>query len=179
MADRLDRTELARIFERYGERLYRYCLSLLGSADDAADAVQDAFANLVRRQPALPEDETRRRVYLFTVARNACFDLQRRRHAHLDLDTVLRSGTEIACDDPAGDPVTAFASRLARKQLDGALDRVPERQRVAWVLREDAGLSYEEIGTQLDLQPNAVAQLLHRARRSLIATPEMQALAAH
>jgi DNA-directed RNA polymerase specialized sigma24 family protein len=55
---------------------------------------------------------------------------------------------------------------------------VPDRQRAAWLPREDAGLSYDEIGDRLALHPNAVAQLLHRARRSLLATPEVRALRA-
>jgi RNA polymerase sigma-70 factor (ECF subfamily) len=172
----LDRAELATMFERYGERLYRYCLRLLGCPDDAADAMQDAFANLARRRTALPGDETAQRVYMFTVARNACFDLRRRRRGHVDLDSLLRSGVELACDDPAGDPVLASAARSSREQIGAALERVPRRQRTAWLLRERSGLSCDEIGERLAIQPNAVAQLLHRARRSLLATPEIQAL---
>jgi RNA polymerase sigma-70 factor (ECF subfamily) len=178
MDERIDRTELATMFERYGERLHRYCLKLVGSPDDAADAVQDTFANLARRQASLPAGETAQRVYLFAAARNACHDLRRRRRAHIDLDTLLQSGFEIPCHDPAANPVTASAARIGREQIDGALARVPERQREAWLLREQAGLSYEEIGMHLDLHPNAVAQLLHRARHSLQATREVQALAA-
>jgi RNA polymerase sigma-70 factor (ECF subfamily) len=44
---------------------------------------------------------------------------------------------------------------------------VPERQRTAWVLREVGELSHEELSDRLGLNVNAVAQLLHRARRTL------------
>jgi RNA polymerase sigma-70 factor (ECF subfamily) len=174
----LDPAELARLFDQYGDSLYRYCVRLLACPDDAADAVQDAFANLARRRAALPSDPVGRRVYLFAAVRNACLDLRRRRRVHIGLDALQDDGIEIACTDASRAPESATLDRFARAQLAEALARVPERQRTAWVLREEAGLSYDEIGDRLALHPNAVAQLLHRARRSLLATPEVRALQA-
>jgi RNA polymerase sigma-70 factor, ECF subfamily len=172
----IDRTELATLFERHGERLYRYCLRLLSCPDDAADAVQDVFANLARRRTALPDDEEGRRTYLFAVARNACFDLHRRRRPCVDLASLLERGVEIASEETADDPEAAAVAGSTRELLGRALQRMPERQSAAWVLREHAGLSYDEIGRRLALNPNAVAQLLHRARRTLLATPEIRTL---
>jgi RNA polymerase sigma-70 factor (ECF subfamily) len=172
----IDRTELATMFERHGERLYRYCLRLLSCPDDAGDAVQDMFTNLARRRAALPDDEEGRRIYLFAVARNACFDLRRQRRPYVDLASLLERGIEIAAEQDADDPEATAVAGSTRAQLERALERLPERQCAAWILRERAGLSYDEIASRLALNPNAVAQLLHRARRTLLATPEIQAL---
>src|SRR6185437_4537580 len=51
--------------------------------------------------------------------------------------------------------------------LDEALASMPKNQRQAILLREWQGLSYKEIGAQLDLSQNAVEMLIFRARRSL------------
>ena len=54
-----------------------------------------------------------------------------------------------------------------RDAVFGALATVPERQRTAWVLRELGELTHAEVGDRLGMNANAVAQLLHRARRAL------------
>jgi RNA polymerase sigma-70 factor (ECF subfamily) len=164
----LDTSVLGRLFDQYGERVYGYCVRLLGCEHDAADAVQDAFVNLARRRSAAGDDPGAQRAYVFAAARNACFDLRRRRRETTSLELLLEVGGEPPSPDAT--PEQQLLAAEGRENVRRALNAIPERQRTAWVLRELGEQSYEEIGARLEMNPNAVAQLLHRARRSLAAT---------
>jgi RNA polymerase sigma-70 factor, ECF subfamily len=163
----LDTAALGRLFDRYGERVYGYCVRLLGCEHDAADAVQDAFVNLARRRSSAGDDPDAQRAYVFAAARNACFDLRRRRREAASLEVLLEAGADPAAPDAP--PEQRLLAAETRDDVRRALAAIPARQRSAWVMRELGELSYEEIGERLGMNENAVAQLLHRARRSLAA----------
>jgi RNA polymerase sigma-70 factor (ECF subfamily) len=165
----LDRSTIGRLFEQHGEQVYRFCVRVLGCEQDAADAVQNTFLNLARRQSMASGDEESLRFYLFATARNACFDLGRRRRGNVSLDALRDAGAPVEGASQAFDvqPEQHAIDRDARARVYTALAGLPERQRTAWVLRELADLSYDEIADRLDMNANAVAQLLHRARRAL------------
>lgn len=174
-AQPLDHDALARLFEAHGDRVYAYCVRMLGNEHDAADALQDTFLNLARRGVDTAGDESRLRFYVFAAARNACFDLQRRRRDEASLDALREAGVPVERGTQAG-PEQAALDGVTRDAVLGALARVPERQRKAWLLRELGELSYEEVGDRLGVNANAVAQLLHRTRRALQASIPAAAL---
>lgn len=170
----LDHDVLARLFALHGDRVYGYCVRMLGCEHDAADALQDTFANLARRGVDAERDDDALRYYVFAAARNACFDLQRRRRGDASLEALREAGADVdrAPLEPRSEPEQAALDGVTRDAVYGALARVPERQRTAFVLRELGGLTYDEVGERLGMNANSVAQLLHRARRALqIAVP--------
>ncbi|MDA0182830.1 sigma-70 family RNA polymerase sigma factor [Solirubrobacter phytolaccae] len=166
-AQPLDHDALARLFAEHGDRVYAYCVRMLGNEHDAADALQDTFLNLARRGVDTGGDASRLRFYVFAAARNACFDLQRRRRDEPSLDALQDAGVPVERPDPRSGPEQAALDGVTRDAVYGALASVPERQRQAFVLRELGELSYDEVGDRLGMNANAVAQLLHRARRAL------------
>ena len=168
-AQPLDLDTIGRLFEQHGDRVYGYCLRVLGCEHDAADATQDAFMNLARRGVGAARDDDALRFYLFSTARNACFDLRRRRRGDASLEALRDAGADLdrAPLEPRSEPEQRALDNAARAAVFGALATVPERQRTAFVLRELGGLTYDELAEQLGMNANAVAQLLHRARRAL------------
>ena len=165
----LDGTSIGHLFEQHGDQVYRFCLRVLGCPQDAADALQNTFVNLARRQAVITGDDVAARAYVFAAARNACFDLRRRARDEDSLDALRDAGTDVERDpSPAGPlPEQHAIDREAQARLVAALRALPERQRTAWVLRELGDLTYDEIAVRLGMKPNAVAQLLHRARHAL------------
>jgi RNA polymerase sigma factor (sigma-70 family) len=162
VALRLDETtapdDAADLFERYSQRIYRYCLHVLQDRSDAEDAVQTTFLNAhtALGRGVTPLDEF---AWLHTIAKNACRMQHRTRGrrapvANVDVETIPRS-------DDGGD-----AAEL-RAALGDALGRLPESQRRAVLLREWYGLSPVEIAPRLGLSVPATYALLTRARRSL------------
>ena len=168
-AQPLSHDALARLFAAHGDRVYAYCVRMLGNEHDAADALQDTFLNLARRGVDTAGDESRLRFYVFAAARNACFDLQRRRRDEASLDALREAGVDVdrGSQDMRTDPEQAALDGVTRDAVYGALSLVSERQRKVWLLREVGELTYDEVGDHMGLTANAVAQLLHRTRRTL------------
>ncbi len=148
------------LYERYANQIFGYCLHQLGSREEAEDAVQSTFLNAFRglRRGVVPEMEA---AWLFKIAHNVC--LSRRRSS-------WRRGR---IESPADfDLVEELAPAPARQSdeligLQDVLETMPENQRRAILLREWQGLSYREIGDELELSQAAVETLIFRARRSL------------
>jgi RNA polymerase sigma factor (sigma-70 family) len=149
------------LYERHSGRIFGYCLSLLGSREDAEDAVQTTFVNAQRGldRGVVPQFEL---AWLFRIARNVCFNTR---------DSSSRRGrVETARDLDALQDVLATPARgvaVSIGELTRALGSIPERQRRALLLREFQGLSYEEIAAELDVSVAAVETLLFRGRRAV------------
>jgi RNA polymerase sigma factor (sigma-70 family) len=150
----------AQLYERNSALVYRYCLRMLGSREDAEDATQTTFFQALRamRRGVSPDFE---RAWLLTIAKNECKSRyrsgSRRRERELTHDPHALA--ELATAPEGGD------GRLVGVQQ--ALARLPEMQRRALLLREWQGQSYAEIARELGASRAAVEALLFRARRGL------------
>jgi RNA polymerase sigma factor (sigma-70 family) len=150
------------LYERYARQIYSYCLHQLGNREEAEDATQSTFLNAFRgfKRGVDPEFES---AWVYKIAQNVCLTRQRSSSRRRKVETP---GDLEAMQDyvPAHQ---VDSDELIR--LPEALDAMPEQQRRALLLREWQGLSYKEIGEELDLSQAAVETLLFRARRSLAA----------
>jgi RNA polymerase sigma factor (sigma-70 family) len=150
------------LYERYARQIYSYCLHQLGNREEAEDATQSTFLNAFRgfKRGVDPEFES---AWLYKIAQNVCLTRQRSSSRRRKVEAP---GDLEAMQDyvPAHQ---ADSDELIR--LPEALDAMPEQQRRALLLREWQGLSYKEIGEELELSQAAVETLLFRARRSLAA----------
>jgi RNA polymerase sigma factor (sigma-70 family) len=148
------------LFEEYAPQIFRYCLHQLGSREEAEDAVQSTFLNAFRgiKRGIVPEIES---AWLFKIAHNVC--LSRRR------SSWRRDRVESPTDFDVVEELAPAPSRRADELigLQDVLEQMPEQQRRAILLREWQGLSYREIGEELELSQAAVETLIFRARRSL------------
>jgi len=148
----------ASIFDRYHQQLYRYCLAIVGDAQDAQDALQNTMLKVLRALPG-EERELKLKSWLYRIAHNESIDLLRRRRDTRQLDAELAA--------PAPPLADELDSRERLRQLLTDLDELPERQRGALVMRELAGLDFAAIGTALDTSPAVARQTLYEARLSL------------
>ncbi|MDQ3768592.1 MAG: RNA polymerase sigma factor, partial [Actinomycetota bacterium] len=133
-----DQDALAAIFERHHQALYRYCLALLGSAEDAEDALQNAMARVVRALPG----ETRElalKPWLYRIAHNETMRIAGRRRPQGSLEEA----EEVAARPDA-------ENRETRERLGALLAdmrELSERQRGALVLRELEDASFAHIAS--------------------------------
>jgi RNA polymerase sigma factor (sigma-70 family) len=173
-----DGDAFATLYTRYEKRAYNLCLRILGSEDDAADATQEAFVNVLRRLPKLEGRELAFGSYLFTSARHACYDLIERRKRAEPSDEIPEGavpvgggvgGGGIGFDpgDPQDDPERNVLLAARQDEIREANAKLPPRQREVLVLRELEDLSYDEIAELMELNRNSVAQLISRARINL------------
>jgi len=156
------RDTTALLYERHSSRIFGFCLSRLGSREDAEDALQLTFLNAQRGlgRGVVPDHEL---AWLFKIAQNVCHNRHQsakrrgRVEAPHDLDSLQ---DVIASPERAG-------SGVSLGELTQALGTIPARQRKALLLREFQGYSYEEIAAELDVSVAAVETLLFRARRAV------------
>lgn len=153
-----DERAFATIFKRYHQDLYRFCLAIVGRAEDAQDALQNTMVKALRSLPG-EEREVQLKPWLYRVAHNESVDLLRRR----------REGPELDAIEPG---VTADLSEMVERrrrlaQLLVDLETLPERQRAGLVMRELGGLGYEQIAEALGSSGPVARQTVYEARLNL------------
>src|SRR5262249_48442534 len=154
------------LYERHRRRVFVVCLGVLGSPDEAQDALQEVFAAAATQLRSTSVRELR--PWLVAVARNVAIDVARARRPRRE---PLREPA------PGGErPAVAAARRGELAVRVAALRRGPERQGSALVMRELGGSSYAEIAGLLGIDEVAVRGLIARARLSLRAGLEAAAL---
>ncbi len=150
-----DRERFAQLVERYRDRYARYAARMLGSADAAEDAVQDAF---VRAYDQLSQckDPDKFVGWFFLILRNRCFAERRRSRSEASLDAA---GSIAAADRTDGGAETAER----RRALQQALLALTPDQREVFVLKHVEGLSYGEIAERLSTSVPSLKMRMHRA----------------
>ena len=172
-----DGAAFAALYDRHERAVFNFCYRLTGSAEDAADAVQEAFVAVLERLPKLDPDELNFGAYLMTTARHGCYRSTERRGRAEPTDEIPEGAPMVAGGggglgmpdpgDPADDPERAALLVAQQEEIRGANARLPERQREALALRELHELSYDEIAEIMEMNRNSVAQLISRARINL------------
>lgn len=153
-----DREAYADLVRRHQQPLHRFLRGMGLDYDTALDLVQDAF---VRGYTRLREcrDPEHVRAWLFSIARNLCFDYLK----NVRRQTIPFSSLPGA-DHIPGAPVDWDGPGRA---LHEALDALPTLLREAFLLKHDAGYTYEEIAAMDGVSPSAVKMRVHRARELL------------
>jgi RNA polymerase sigma-70 factor (ECF subfamily) len=142
---------------------------MLGEAPEAEDVTQETMLRLWKIAPDWQADRAALATWLYRVASNLCIDRLRRRRQQPGRGAGGPSGgdamPEIADDAPG--PERRLQARDRAAALDEALAALPERQRLAIVLRHFEERPNPEIAAILDSSVEAVESLLARARREL------------
>ena len=168
----------------YQDRLYGFGLRLTGSPRDAEEIVQDAFVRAYRalaRYPAERVATLRVRAWLFQIAVNVARN--RLRGGRLREVPLAPSAEDAATIEPADDaryaPDAVVERDEARDELARKVAALPERYRVAVVLRHVEGLRYHEIACVLGQPVGTVKANVHRGvalLRRALAAPEPAAV---
>ena len=152
------------LYGLYAPAIFRFCRRALHTREDAEDATTEIFMKV--RQKLGTYDSTRPfTAWLYKVASNHCWDLLRRRRIRQDLETGDLETLPLEHPDP---------SQLEKLQLDhdskhvrAGLAKLPDRARMALVLRYYSEMSYDEIADTLGVRRAFVGVLLLRARHQL------------
>ncbi|MEM9304568.1 MAG: RNA polymerase sigma factor [Pseudomonadota bacterium] len=140
-------------------RLRRFAYSLTGSVADADDLLQATVERLLTRRIPRNADVSR---WSFTLCRNLWIDELRSR-------SIRRSEPEADVDilQDGIDPDREIVNRITISEVRGALDELPEGQRLALSLVTVEGYSYAEAAEILDVPIGTIMSRIARARRNL------------
>jgi len=148
------------IVDRYQPRLLGFCRQMLGSTEDAEDVLQEVFVNAYKAMLA-DEREINLRPWLYRIARNRCLNYLRKPKAD------AQESMDMVPEVDAASTAEKVHNREEFRQILSDVNKLPETQRAALLLREMDALSYEEIAAAMETTVPSVKSLLVRARISL------------
>jgi RNA polymerase sigma-70 factor (ECF subfamily) len=174
-----DERRFTALFDRHRRELHVHCYRMLGSFDEAEDAVQEAFLRAWRSRDTARGEF---RAWLYRIATNASLDALGRRPenrrtagstgaAPISEVTWLQPYPDALLDqvpDPADEPDAVV---VARETIElaflAALQHLPPRQRAVLVLRDVVGWRAADTAELLDMSVAAANSALQRARATL------------
>jgi RNA polymerase sigma-70 factor (ECF subfamily) len=161
-----DRSAFTQLMEHYQSACYGLAWRLLGDADQAADATQDAFIHaydaIARFRGGLF------RSWMLRITANASYDILRRsqRRPTSALPDPEEGEAELP-DVAAPDPLAETARSELYVHLEIALRHLPDDQRTAVVLCDVYGMDYNEVASMTDSALGTVKSRIHRGRLRL------------
>ena len=154
-----DGDALAGLYDRHATRVFRTALLTTGNREDAKDVTQEVFLRLLKGAGKI-RDGSALKAWLYRVTINSSIDLIKRRKRHLPEDTAAEPADRRS-------PETRLAETEDRRSLIEALSKLPEKQRIALVLRFFEDMGIEEISKTLGLTPGSTRVTLTRALNRL------------
>ena len=149
---------------RLTPRAFAQAVRMLGDRAEAEDVAQEAMLRLWRIAPDWRTGEARVTTWLYRVVANLCTDRLRKRPR---MSVPLEDVSEPA--DPTPSVEARMQSEARRDAVRAALADLPERQRIAVMMRHFDGASNPEIAQALGIGTEAVESLTARGKRALAA----------
>ena len=170
-----DRQAFDALVVRHQNRVFGFCVRLLGSRSLAEEAAQDVLVKVFKNLHRF-RGESKFTTWLYRVTLNHCRNVQayrarrhEKRHDSLDATREDEEGStrkrELADSRPDAEDELLKAEQL--RLLQQELSKLDPIWKEILLLRDVEGLSYEEIGQMLELAAGTVKSRIHRARGEL------------
>ncbi len=163
-----DERAVRKLVDTYSPRLYNVALRILRNPQDAEDALQETFITALDK---LEQFDGRASFFtwIYRIAVNASLMALRKKRSRRKKEESLEvpSFEEIRrreLADWGADPARIFLTAEMREQMEKAIDKLPAKYRVVFVLRDLEGLSITETGKMLGISAANVKIRLMRAR---------------
>jgi RNA polymerase sigma-70 factor (ECF subfamily) len=144
-----DETGFDELVRRYQQRIYAIVCRLVRNPEDASELAQDVF---VRAYRALPKFQEKSSFYtwLYRIAVNASFSFLKSRRGRRTADASEQLDQEAVMNLPSADtPMRDFRQVQLRAALAAAVEALPDRQRVIFIMRQHQDLTNDEIARTL------------------------------
>jgi RNA polymerase sigma-70 factor (ECF subfamily) len=159
---------LSEQFEVNRPRLRALAYRMLGSYEEAEDAVQETW---LRVDPASAMEVENLAGWLTTIAARICLDKLRARRSRPGVQASVQPPDErLHADDAPGPEQEALMAESIGSALLVVLDRLAPAERVAFVLHDVFAVPFDEIAEIIGRTPQTARQLASRARRRLQGT---------
>ena len=169
LAQKGDSKAFEELVERYKQKAYRIAFDFSRDRDEAKDLSQEAF---LRAYTNLKKFDGRSGFYtwFYRILVNICLDYRRKtkRTSAEEFNETIEN--QVEASHPAAHSISpdqhAIAGQMSRK-VDAALDALPPKQRMAFILKNHHGLSIREIAEMMKTAEGTVKVHLHRAVTAL------------
>ncbi len=162
------------LVNRHSGTIYRQARIITGSVHEAEDVVQETFLKAFKYIDRFSASKASFKTWLLSIARNQSinvFSSLKRKAVRLFADEEIE-GADLGSGPNPGFQNTNAERLLSIKQefsrVTDALQKLPERQRTALLLKSEENMSYEEIAVVMQSSASAVESLIFRARKTLL-----------
>lgn len=169
-----DERAFGKLMRKYEERVQNHCVRIVGDEQEAEDLKQEVFVKVYR---SLPNYEHTYAFYtwMYRITQNCCIDRIRKLKRQAQEVSLTPGGDdeggeslrEHSIPDETYMPEKEALNNELKSAIDGALAKLSPKLREIIVLKEQDGLSYEEIGEMLHCSRGTVKSRLFRAREKL------------
>jgi RNA polymerase sigma-70 factor (ECF subfamily) len=167
-----DREALGELFRRYHQRFYNLAYRFLGDAYLADDLTSEIFLRIYKYLKSY-NPKAQFKPWAYKVATNACltFKVQSSKLKVKSYNSKFKNGEDNEVEAEIKDEKVDLAKEAERNELaervQGALQKLPEKYRLALYLYYFDDLKYEEIAEDLELPINTVRTHLKRGKEML------------
>jgi len=163
-----DESAFQDLIRRHERRVFRLLYRMMGSKEEAEDVAQEAFLSLHRHGHRFRR-EARFSTFVYRVAANAALNRRRTLGRNRNRVSELKVSQEAGFDLPPAprDPEDAAVGSEVRERVQEALLELPEDLRVAVLLYDIEGQSYQDVARVLEIPEGTVKARIHRARSAL------------
>ena len=153
------------------KNVYNLALKMTGSEEDALDISQEAFIKAFSQLDSF-RGESRFSVWMYRLTYNLCIDFIRKKPktetTSLYFEENSGESTLLEIPDVRNLPIDNLLRKEMRNTIDESIKELPLKHREVLVMREIAGMTYEEIAKTLRINEGTVKSRLARARLKLI-----------
>ena len=168
-ARRGDREAFGRLIGAYQTPVFNLAYRMLGNADEAEQAAQEAFIRSWTRLDGY-DPAHKFSTWLLSITSNYCIDqIRKRRALLLSIDEPMPAHPALMSEQESG-PEARVAESERQVVVQNLLETLPDDYRQAVVLRYWYDMSYEEIAEVMETTVSAIKSRLFRARRQLAQT---------
>ena len=155
-----------RLMEMHEKKMYAVALRMCGNREDAQDCLQEAMLRVYRAIGGF-KGQSSFSTWLYRITMNTCLDELRRKKnkQSTSLDNLLEQGWSPSDDE--GTPEKHAVRAEMRRELNQAIQELPEDMRSAVVLRDIQGFAYDEIAEMLETNVGTIKSRISRGREKL------------
>jgi len=165
-----DREAFRTIVETWQDMVYNTALGLLQNAEDAEDTAQEVFMQVYESINSF-KGESKFSTWLYRITVSKSLDhirKKKRKKRFAFIQSLYGKNDELTIDPPDFfHPGVSLENKENAAVLFKAIEKLPEKQKTAFVLNKIEGVSYREIGEIMKLSDSAVDALLQRAKKTL------------
>lgn len=156
-----DPAAIARLYDQFAARVYRFVSARVRLSSDTEDLVQRIFLKVIEGLPRYEERGLPFAAWLFRIARNTLIDHERTRHENARLDDALEP------PDQGRSPAELAETDFERDMIREAIELLTPEQREVIAYRFFADLSHREIALLMNRREGAIRAVQFRAIQAL------------
>lgn len=159
-----DKKAFEKLFRRYYSGLHRFLWGYVQNNQIAEDLVQEVFVRVWENRATLSPD-AKIKTYIYKIGRNLAIDHSRHKKVVREWEEEKKALHSFSSSKKKIDD--RLHKKLMLKEVKQAIEELPERRRLVFILSRYEGMTYKEIAEKLDISVNTVDTQICRALKTL------------